>query len=162
MSAYGNASTHVNNDQVQGVVRNAFFIGITLCNRFLVQRVEDAGPGKFGNAGISRDRHKLIYDYGIYDIRRCADGIPDFFCKDAAQIRSMLSLDAHFQIFQQIVRNGISASCHGFEHAAASDDDIEGVHIEIFFLHQIQNNVFPEIFLVYDRSIPGDLFRRVS
>ena len=93
----------MHHDQVQLFVGDTGFLGVSSGNSLLVQGMEDTSSGKLGASGISGNRLQLIYNNRVNDKGRNADGIADFPCQDAAQVGSVLSLIADFQIVKQIV-----------------------------------------------------------
>ena len=96
--------------QIQCTVILTVLLGKTLRYRLLVQCMEHTGSGKLRNAGISGDGFQLVNYHGIYDIRRCTDGIPDLSRQNTAQIGSVLSLLTDLQIFQKVIADCIGTA----------------------------------------------------
>ena len=114
MCADRNAAAHMHNNQAQGFIWLAGFTGVAFCDCLLVQGVENADARELRNPGISCGWHQFVNYYRVNDIGRYTDGIPDFPCKDTAEIGGMLSLYAHFKVGKQRIAYRVSAGNNRF------------------------------------------------
>ena len=153
MCAYGAAAAHMHHDQVQLFVGDTGFLGVSSGNSLLVQGMEDTSSGKLGASRISGNRLQLIYNNRVNDKGRNADGIADFPCQDAAQVGSVLSLIADFQIVKQIVAHLVGAARDGLKQSAAPYDEIQGMDVKILLLQEVRDNFLTEILLVDDGGV---------
>ncbi len=124
MGAHGHAASHMNHNQAQTFIGLSNFLRIALRNSFLIQGMENTYPGKLRHAGISGNRYQFIHHCGIYNVGRHANGVRNFLSQNASQIRSMLPLNALFQVPEQIFRHGICTAGNGLEHSAPSHHNI--------------------------------------
>ena len=97
------SAAHVNHNEVQQIIRLSNFLCIALCNRFLIQRVEDTDTGKLRNTGDTSDIHQLVNNYRVNNVRGNADLICDLTGQDTAQVGGMLAAQCDLQVMYQCV-----------------------------------------------------------
>ena len=158
----GNAAAHVDDDKVQILVALAVLLGKAAGHGLLVQGVEDGAAGQFRHAGDAGLVGQLVDNDGVNDVAGDAQAVADLAGQDAAQVGSVLALDAGLQVSQQSVADGVGAAGDGLEQAAAADDDVQALGGAVLLFQKVQDDGLAEILLVDDTGVLGDLLRGMA
>ena len=162
MRTDGDAAAHVDDDEVQVLVLLAVLLRIAACLCLLVQRMEDAGSLDELRSGIPCHICHLIGADGINDKGRNTDRVCDLTGQDAAKVRGVLSAVADREVVDEVIVHGIGAARDRTDQAAAADDDIKALHIDVLALKERENDVLSEILLGDDGIKLSDLLRGVA
>ena len=160
--AYGNAAAHVGHNQIQRIIGNAFFFCVAFCYSLLIQCVEDTDARKLRKSGIAGHRFQLVHNHRIYNIGRNSQRFGDFPGQQAAQVGSVLPLEADPQIVKQGFTGGVGAARNGFQQTAPAHDSRQLLDVKIFAFQKIQNQLFTEIHLLHNQVVGSQLLGGVA
>ena len=162
MRADGRAAAHVNDDDIDVLIGLAHGLRPAPCHRLLVQRMVDGHTLHLRNTGNPRNRLELIHNDGVHDIGRDTQRITNLPCKNAAEIRCVLSLYALLQILLELVRHAVCASRNGTQQAAASYNEVQGLQVNVLLPERVEDELLAEILLRVNAVVLVDLLGRMT